>query len=162
MEYQNERDINNNWSLSNNPREAGKAIERLGDLLQCYPDDRDQVEYKEESLRPKETYCQLDSSEDHQEILVRKLTIIIIIIDWGKEEDEWRPFKLLHYWERPEYWGVSRRIKETCCCSNSSERLLANTYAKNSQGEKIMINSLGFWDINRSPHPDQKTRPSVN
>ena len=28
----------------------------------------------------------------------------------------------VHYWERPEYWEESWRLKETSCHSNSSER----------------------------------------
>ena len=40
--------------------------------------------------------------------------------------------KLLHYWERPEYWEESWRLEETCCYSNSSERPSANADVKNS------------------------------
>ena len=29
--------------------------------------------------------------------------------------------RLLHYWERPEYWEGSYRLEETCCHSNSIE-----------------------------------------
>ena len=47
--------------------------------------------------------------------------------------DEWRPSKLLHYWERPEYWEESWILKETCCHSNSSEKPSANADVKNSQ-----------------------------
>ena len=36
--------------------------------------------------------------------------------------DEWRPSKLQHYWERPEYLEDSRRLEETCGRLNSSER----------------------------------------
>ena len=53
--------------------------------------------------------------------------------DW-KLADEWWPFKQLHYWERPEYWEESWRLKETCCHSNSSEKPSANTDVKNSKG----------------------------
>ena len=42
------------------------------------------------------------------------------------------PFKLLHYWERPEYWEESWRLEETCCHSDSSEKPSANADAKNS------------------------------
>ena len=45
----------------------------------------------------------------------------------------WRPSKLIHYWELPEYWEGSWRPEETCCHSNSSERSSANTDVKNSQ-----------------------------
>ena len=31
--------------------------------------------------------------------------------------------KQLRYWERPEYWEESWRLEETCCHSNSSEKL---------------------------------------
>ena len=47
--------------------------------------------------------------------------------------DEKRPSKLQHCWERPEYWEESWRLGETCCHSNSSERLSANADVKNSQ-----------------------------
>ena len=76
-----------------------------------------------------------------------KVTIIPIVIcafgtvtkgllkgleDWEYEE-EWRPSKLQHYWERPEYWAESWRLEETYCHSNSSERPSTNTDLKNSQ-----------------------------
>ena len=44
-----------------------------------------------------------------------------------------RPSKLLHYWERPEYWEESWRLKETYD-SNSSGRRSGNADVKNSQG----------------------------
>ena len=37
-----------------------------------------------------------------------------------------------HYWEGPDYWEESWRLKETCCHSNSSERPSAKTNVKNS------------------------------
>ena len=49
-----------------------------------------------------------------------------------KLEDEWRPSKLQHYWERPEYWEESWRLEEMLCNSNSREKLSANADAKNS------------------------------
>ena len=49
-------------------------------------------------------------------------------------EDEWRPSKLLHHWDWPDYWKESWRLEETCSHSNSSERLSANADVKNSQG----------------------------
>ena len=39
-----------------------------------------------------------------------------------KKEDEWRPSKLLHYWDQPEYREESWRLEKTCCHSDSSER----------------------------------------
>ena len=45
--------------------------------------------------------------------------------------DEWRPSKLLNYWERPEYWEESWRLEETCCHSNSRERPSAKADVKN-------------------------------
>ena len=51
--------------------------------------------------------------------------------------DEWRPSKLLHYWEQPEYWEESWRLEETCCHSNSSERPSADADMKNSEGVNI-------------------------
>ena len=47
--------------------------------------------------------------------------------------DEWRPFKLQHYWEWPKYWEESCRLEETCCHSNSSEKPSAKTDVKNFQ-----------------------------
>ena len=43
---------------------------------------------------------------------------------------EWRPSKLLHYWERPEYWEESWRLEETFCLSNSSEKPSATNDVK--------------------------------
>ena len=51
-----------------------------------------------------------------------------------KLEDEWRPFKLQHYWELSEYWEESWRLEATCCHSKSSEKPSAATDVKNSQG----------------------------
>ena len=50
--------------------------------------------------------------------------------------------KLLHYWERPEYWEESWKHEETYCLSNSRERPSAITGVKNSQGVnyKYVIN----------------------
>ena len=53
--------------------------------------------------------------------------------DW-RLEDEWRPSKHQHYWERPEFWEESWRLEETCCHSNFIERPSANTFVQNSQG----------------------------
>ena len=50
-----------------------------------------------------------------------------------KKQDEWRPPKLLHYWDRPENWEESWRLDGTCCHSNSSEKPSANAGGKNSQ-----------------------------
>ena len=36
------------------------------------------------------------------------------------------------YCERPQYWGESWRLEDTCCHSNSSEKSLANADLKNS------------------------------
>ena len=47
--------------------------------------------------------------------------------------DEWRPSKLLHYWELPEYWEMSWRLEETCCHSNSCEKPSAIADVKNSK-----------------------------
>ena len=94
-------------------------------------------------------------------------------------EDEWRPSKLLHYWERPEYWEESWRLEETCCHSDSSEKPSANADVKNSNEWIIIIIIIitiimqktrirpGEWDtkfsgILRYKHiinPDQKIRP---
>ena len=56
-----------------------------------------------------------------------------------KLEDERRLSKLLHYWDRLEYWKKSWKLKETCCHSNSCERPLTNADEKNSQGIIIII-----------------------
>ena len=44
------------------------------------------------------------------------------------------PSKLQYYWEQPEYWEESWRLKETCCHSNSRERPSVSTDVKNSKG----------------------------
>ena len=55
-------------------------------------------------------------------------------MDWKtwKLADEWKPSKLLYYWERPEDWEESWRLEETCCHSNSCEKASANANVKNS------------------------------
>ena len=50
-----------------------------------------------------------------------------------------RPSKLLYYQDRPEYCDESLRLEVTCCYSDSSERPLANSGVKNSQGIIIII-----------------------
>ena len=56
------------------------------------------------------------------------------------------PSKLLHYWERLEYWEESWRLEETCCHSNSSERSSANPDVENSPGVNNNNKSLNiFW-----------------
>ena len=50
--------------------------------------------------------------------------------EWNN--NEWRPSKLQHSWERPEYWEESWRLEKTCCHSNSSERPSALADIKNS------------------------------
>ena len=42
--------------------------------------------------------------------------------------------QLQYYWEQPEYWEESWGHKETCCHLNTSEKPLAKTDMKNSQG----------------------------
>ena len=71
-----------------------------------------------------------------------KMTIIPIVIgafgtvtkDWRTWNlaDEWRPSKLQHYWERPEYWEESWRLEETCSHSNPSERPSPDAVVKSS------------------------------
>ena len=69
---------------------------------------------------------------------------------WGHV---WRPSKIQHYWERPEYWEEPWKLEEICCHSNSSEKPSAKSDAKNLQG--VNNNSecrlYGGWDqlINR-------------
>ena len=41
----------------------------------------------------------------------------------GKKEDEWRPCKLLHFFD-PKYWEESWRLEETCCHSNFKDNRL--------------------------------------
>ena len=71
---------------------------------------------------------------EHLEIRGRVKTLQ----DWKtyKSKDKWRPFKLQHYKDRPEYWEESWRLEETCCHSNSSEKPSANADVKNSEGVK--------------------------
>ena len=49
------------------------------------------------------------------------------------------PSKLLHYWDRPEYWEESWKLEETCCHSNSSKTPSANVDVKNSERVKVII-----------------------
>ena len=77
-----------------------------------------------------------------------KVTIISIVIDAfgtvtkgqlkGPEDlevgAEWRPSKLHHCWELPEYWEESLRLEEIYCHSNSSERESADADVKTSKG----------------------------
>ena len=51
-----------------------------------------------------------------------------------KSVGESRLSKLHYCWDRPEYWEESRRPEETCCNSDSSEKLTANVSLKNSLG----------------------------
>ena len=37
-------------------------------------------------------------------------------------EDEWRPPKIQHYKDRPEYWEESWRLEETCFHTNFNEK----------------------------------------
>ena len=60
-------------------------------------------------------------------------------------EDEWRPSKLQHYWERPEYWEESSRHEETCCHLNSSENPSAKTDEKNSY--RTLHSDKLFWAV---------------
>ena len=54
----------------------------------------------------------------------------------------WILSKLLHCWDRPEYWEESWILEETCCHSNSSEKSIANSGVKNSQRtNKLIIRS---------------------
>ena len=50
-----------------------------------------------------------------------------------KIRDEWKPSKKQHYGDRPEYWEECRRLEETCCHSNSSEKPSANAGVKDSK-----------------------------
>ena len=83
--------------------------------------------------------------ENWKKLWNMKVTIIAIVIGVfgtvtkgllkGLEdmEDEWRPSKRQHYWERPEYWEESERLEGTCCHSNSSERPSDVADVKNSK-----------------------------
>ena len=74
-----------------------------------------------------------------------KMTVISIVIgvlgtilkrlikkSW-KSEDERRPSKLEHCWDRLEYWAESCKLEETCCLSDSSGKPFANAGVKNPQ-----------------------------
>ena len=69
------------------------------------------------------------------------VTVIPIVIDTlgtltkglvlGLEDLEIRGrVKTIPTTDRPEYWEESRRLKETCCYSDSSEKLSANAGGK--------------------------------
>ena len=55
------------------------------------------------------------------------------------------PSKLLHNWERPEYWEESWRFEATCCLSNFSERPSAKADVKNSNNDN---------NNNKEDHPN--------
>ena len=88
-----------------------------------------------------------DLARESKKLCNMKVTVIPIVIgalctvikDWYKDwstwklEDVWRPSKLQQNQDRPEYWEKSWRLEETCCHSNSSERLSINTGVKNSK-----------------------------
>ena len=90
----------------------------------------------------------LDLARELKKMWNMKVTVIQIVIGalgtvtkglvQGLEDLEimgqWRLSKLLHYWDRPEYWEESWRLEETCCHSNSSERPSADADVKNFQG----------------------------
>ena len=49
------------------------------------------------------------------------------------KENDLRPSKMQHCYDRPEYWEESWRLGETCCHSHSNEKPSANMGVKNSQ-----------------------------
>ena len=93
----------------------------------------------------------LDLARELRKLWNMKVTIIpIVIAAFGtvtkgllKEledlEYKWRPSKLQHYWELPEYWEESGRLEETCCHSNSNEKPSAKNDVKNSLRVNIII-----------------------
>ena len=88
----------------------------------------------------------IDLAWELKKLWNRKVTIIPIVIgalgtvtkgllkgpEDLEKEDAWRTTKLLHYWNRPEYWEESWRLAETCCLSNFSERPSVNADEKDS------------------------------
>ena len=53
-----------------------------------------------------------------------------------KSEEELRPFRWQYSWDWSEYWEEFWRSEETCCHSDSSERLSVKTGVKNKQAVK--------------------------
>ena len=53
-------------------------------------------------------------------------------LETWKQENKGRPSKLLHCYDRPEYWEDSWRLEEICCHSNFSRKPVANAGVKNS------------------------------
>ena len=49
--------------------------------------------------------------------------------NWKSEEESWL-YRLLHHWDRLEYWEESRRPEETYCLTDSTERPPANADLK--------------------------------
>ena len=85
----------------------------------------------------------LDLARELKKLRNMQVTIISIVIGaFGtvtkgllkglKLDDEWRTSKLLHYWERPEYWEESWRLEETCCHSDFYEKASSYADVKNS------------------------------
>ena len=103
----------------------------------------------------------LDLVRELKKLWNMKVTIIQIVIVIGalgtvteglvkRLENEWRSFKLLHNWDRPEYWEESWKLEGTCCHSNSSERPSANADVKKSQGVNYNNNDNMSLDLARA------------
>ena len=73
------------------------------------------------------------------------MVLPIVIGALVTEGYEWKPSKLEHCWDRPEYWEGTWRLEETCYHSTSSERPTANADVKNSQG--IKNNRTIIWTL---------------
>ena len=101
----------------------------------------------------------LDLTRELKKLWNRKVTIIPIVIGTfgtvtkgllkGLEdlEDEWRPSKLQHYWERTEYWEESRRLAVT------------QTPLKNHQLKLMLKNSQGVNNNNDDNNNNHTRRP---
>ena len=127
---------------NNNQKKKKKKKKRNSKIVDFAVLDDHRIKLKE--YEKKDKY--LDLVRELKKLWNMQVIIIPIVIgafgtvtkgllrNWGtwKLSDEWRPSKLLHYWERLEYWGESWRLEETCCHSNSSERPSANVDVKNS------------------------------
>ena len=56
-----------------------------------------------------------------------------------EKKDEWRPSKLLLYWDQQEYWEESWRLEETYNRSNFSKRPSTNADMEKLSRSKIII-----------------------
>ena len=122
---------NNNQQQKKRTCKIFDSIEKLLNLLANH-----RIKLKE--CEKKDKY--LDLARELKKLWDMRMTTIPIVIGaFGtvtkglqKGLEDLEVGRLLHYWERPEYWEEFWRHEETRCHSDSSERPSANDDVKNS------------------------------